>query len=78
MEVVAYDKMMLKRNPMFAYHLFDLNLAELERSRRFELKVSRLSYWRDHLRVQLWIYPILSFKNVTRMLMPRGRTSFAA
>ena len=55
MEVVAYDNIMEKRKPRFAYHLFDLNLAELERSRRFELKVSRLSYWRDHRNVQLWI-----------------------
>jgi hypothetical protein len=53
MDVVAYDNIMEKRKPRFAYHLFDLNLAELERSRRFELKVRRLSNWRDHRKVQL-------------------------
>lgn len=77
-EVVAYDNIMQKRKVMFEYHLFDGYLVDEERSRRFELKVSRFSYCKLQRSVVLCIYPMLSFRKVTTMLIPRGRTSFAA
>lgn len=47
-EVVAYDNTIHSRNMIFEYHLLGLDRWELETRRRFELKVSRSSYWRVH------------------------------
>ena len=43
-EVVAYDRIIQKRNKRFAYHLFGLDRFELESRRRFELNASLFSY----------------------------------
>jgi len=69
---------MKNKNDIFEYHLFGNERLELDSRRRFELKVSRFSYWSDHRRVVVWMYPIASLRNVTMMLIPRGSTSLAA
>lgn len=76
---VVYVSTMQNKTRRFDSHELAHDVRECDRRRRFELNSNLpLSWSRENRRVTEWIYPMLSFRSVTKILITSGRASLPA